>query len=99
MKQRERILDISEAKRVAIIQGLVPIMTDDTVKFVPKTRDEKVINWDDLENFLIERNLEICEISGYMKIVNKEEENEDREYAMTYEFGVFREAKPFKRMT
>ena len=74
MRILRRILNISEAKRVAAVQGLTPCVNGGgTVRFVKNIDDKQRLGWQELEELLKEKNMDICEIGGYMKIVKKTE--------------------------
>jgi len=83
-----RMLNIGESKAMATIRGVVPFVAKD-IKAKEKTdiaykigfaraigTDQDQITWPDLEKLLKKKNLAICDMSGFMKVVNADD-NED----------------------
>lgn len=81
--KKVRILNIYEARNIALVQGIVPFKskdkkkTDDeeiqTIGFAKIIKkDQTQLSWTDLETLLKEKNMVICEIGGYMKILDSQ---------------------------
>ena len=81
--KKVRILNIYEARNIALVQGIVPYKskakktTDDeenhTIGFAKIIKKDQIqLSWTDLEMLLKEKNMVICEISGYMKILDSQ---------------------------
>jgi len=75
MVRKIRVLNLSEAKRIALMQGLSPCITKETDKYTFAKQagaDQKKLSWAELEQVLSEEKMAIYEIGGYMKILKKE---------------------------
>jgi hypothetical protein len=86
MASKLRVLKISEARQFALLQGLIPYRAKDTDKDEGEKlgfakvllKGQKKLDWMELEKTLHKRKKVICEIGGYMKILDSDNLRETR---------------------
>jgi len=76
--RKVRIINVSEARLLAMADGYFPYEKEGNYGFAKlKSGEMRRLNWQELEKILSEKKMVICEIGGYMKIVEKPEEKKE----------------------